>query len=96
MKHTRIALACAFIAASMSSFAAMPAPDSASREARMEEALQNYRSQQQAAPAEPSPMRERPMHRARHHKNAHAMKHMRMHDKAQSQDDNAKSKDQTQ
>jgi hypothetical protein len=86
----RTALASALLGAfAMSSFAAMPNPDPAAREARMEEALQHYRAKQEAMARDSTQTKvsDHKKHR-RHH---HAAKQ-----RAAKQDDNAKAKDQTQ
>jgi hypothetical protein len=74
----------------MSSFAAMPNPDPAAREARMQEALDHYYAKQGQTAEATTP--QATTHHAKHHRR-HAMKQAK---RAASQDDNAKSKDQTQ
>ena len=88
MSLLRTALVSTLLGISTASFAAMPNPDPAAREARMQEALDHYYAKQgQAAPETP---KAKPTHHAKHHR--HTMKSA----KAAPQDDKAKAKDQTQ
>ena len=87
----RTALASALLGAfAMSSFAAMPNPDPAAREARMEEALQHYRAKQESM-AQDSTQTKASDHKKHRRHHRHMAKQ-----RAAKQDDNAKAKDQTQ
>ena len=90
MQFLRTALVSAVLGVSMSSFAAVSdtaAADPDAREARMQEALQNYYAKQEAM--NQGTTAPKSMHHAKHHR--HAMKHTTK--KAQDESATAKDKD---